>query len=109
MSSEDDLQEQIASLDLPSRVLLAEADIGDQAEEFLRSDLGRAVVGIARQEYAELVGKLESTPWWLFWRWVDLQSRIRRVKMFPSYLQELILRGRKAQQALAEPEDDERE
>lgn len=105
MSEDIELQEQLAALDIQSRILLSEADLGDEGDEFLHTNLGRTVLGMAMQEYAELVIQLQEVRWWQFGRLMDLQNRIRRVKMFPSYLQELILRGRHAKSALADAEE----
>lgn len=107
METPDDreFQELVQSLDPTSRVLMSEVILGQDGEEFLRSELGKTMLGMARQDYAEAVLKLAEVPWWRKGQIRSLQRQADHAKRFLDYLRELILRGRSAQAALAEGED----
>lgn len=74
--------------------MIAEALIGDGAREFLETDLGRCIVGMAKQDEDEAKEKLVDA--------VDEKSRdefrirAKVARMFPGYLVELITRGENA-------------
>ena len=55
------LNEMLEQLDPDSRSLAAEYDMGDQAEEFMNSDLGRYMIGSAHQDLHEAHIKLAKT------------------------------------------------
>ncbi len=78
------------------RLLLAEAELGEDAMQFSRSDLGRYMIGRANIELADLNDKLKSTfP--LRWRRImQLQNEIWRREKFKQYLLEAIQSGRSA-------------
>src|SRR3990167_4936965 len=78
------------------RLLLAETDLGEDAAQFMRSDLGRYVIGRVNIELAELNAKLKRTfP--LRWRRImKLQNEIWRRETFKTYLLEAIQSGRSA-------------
>ena len=47
---DEDLQQLLGSLDPTTRTLVAEVDLGMQARDFMRSDLGRHLIGCLNQE-----------------------------------------------------------
>lgn len=94
------LQEMLDTLDPDSRSLAAEYDLGDQAEEFFHSPLGRYMLGAAQQDMRDAHTKLKTTLPFRWRRIQQLQNEIRVAEMFPLYLRDLIIRGRAAEQAL---------
>lgn len=102
-----ELQELLDALDPQTRTLLAEADLGLQAQEFMRSDLGRHLVGCAHQEIAEAQAALSTVAPWRRRRITDLQNRIWRANFLLSWLRELLLSGKVAGNALEEAESGE--
>lgn len=94
------LQEMLAGLDPDSRSLVAEYDMGDQAEEFFNSDLGKYMIGCAQQDVQDAHMKLSKTLPFRWRRIQSLQNDIRVGEMFLLYLRDLIIRGRAAGQAL---------
>lgn len=105
MEQDTDLQEIIRALDPTSQLLYSEAMLGKDAEELLKSDLGRTMLGMAQQDYAEAVIALANVPWWRKARIRTLQQKAANSKSFLSYMQELIIRGRQAQGALREEDE----
>ena len=73
--------------------------MGKQAEEFLASDLGRYLVGRARQEAAIAMGDLKRVAPWRRRRIRDLQARIAWAEAFEGWLRELVATGRTAVQS----------
>lgn len=102
MERNDELQELLESLDPTTRTLIAEADLGVQARDFLRSDLGRHLVGCLQQEIVLAQEALASVHPWRWRRIRDLQNRVWRSKFMLSWLAELLTGGKSAESALNE-------
>lgn len=103
-AADDNLTEQLARLDLPTRTLIAEVDLGMQAKDFINSDLGRHLVGCLHQEI--ILAQEELARVWP-WRWRRiqvLQNRIWRSQFMLNWLRDLILSGKTADGALKELE-----
>ena len=83
----------------PQNVLLAQGAIGAEAEEFLRSDLGKTVLGLARQEAMTALSKLRTTLCWRSRKIRELQNVVWRAEAFEGWLKTLIAQG---QQSLRE-------
>lgn len=81
-------------------LLMAEAVLGKDAEEFLNSDIGRYLAGRADQEIAEAQEKLATVASWRRRRIQELQNQIYRAKSFKGWLAELISNGRAAESVL---------
>ena len=99
---DEDLQQLLGSLDPTTRTLVAEVDLGMQARDFMRSDLGRHLIGCLNQEV--ILAQEELARVWP-WRWRrirDLQNRIWRSQFMLSWLRDLILSGKAADGALQE-------
>ena len=77
-------------------VLIAEAELGEEAKKFLESDLGKAVMGFAAQE-VELarinLGKVDPDDKKLI---VTLQNEIKLGERFKEYINELFQNGEQA-------------
>ena len=87
-------------------VLLAEAVLGRDAEEFCRSELGQFILGRCDQEIAEAQDKLSRIASWRRRRIQELQNEIWRAKSMKGWLVELIQNGRAAEASLDGLESD---
>ena len=101
----DAFQEMLDSLDPSTRTLVAEVDLGRQVPEFLRSELGRYLVGCAEFEYREAMEELEHVSSWRRRRIRDLQNQAWRARSFLGWLRGLVIAGKSAENALAEREE----
>jgi hypothetical protein len=90
--------------DLSTQVLYAEAILGKDAEEFLKTDLGRYLMERVVEEEREAMEALAGTSSWRRRRIVELQNRIWRARSFKSWLSEMIVTGRQALQQLESTE-----
>ena len=70
-SEREALQELLAQVDPETVGLAVEFDMGEQASEFINSDLGRYMIGCARQDLQDAHRKLATT---LPFRWRRIQS-----------------------------------
>lgn len=104
---DEDLQRLLATLDPTTRTLVAEVDLGEQAKEFVQSDLGRFMIGAAQQEISLAQEQLATVWSWRRRKIQDLQNRIWRSKFFLALLRELLVSGQAAQGAIAESEGEE--
>jgi hypothetical protein len=91
-------------MDDESALLYAQAVLGKDAEQFMASELGRTMLGIAQQEADAAMLELKRVYPWRRRRIGDLQAVIRRAESFETWLRELFVRG---QQAVAILEDEE--
>ena len=105
MDAEADIQEALASMDVQTRTLIAEVDLGHQAREFFDSDIGKYVLGCVTQEIQEAQMKLAEVRWWNIWAVKEQQNRIWRARKLIGWLADLVRSGRSAENALAEAEE----
>ena len=82
--------------------LYAEAIIGRDAEDFANSDIGRYVIGCAEQEASEAMAQLKNIYPWRRRKITELQNKIWRAESMQTWISELIIKGRQAQQQLEE-------
>lgn len=82
--------------------LYAEAIVGKDAEDFANSDIGKYIIGCAEMEANEAMDKLKTVFPWRRRRIQELQNQIWRAESLQSWLAELIIKGRQAQQQLEE-------
>lgn len=89
-----------------AQLLLAETHLGEDAAEFVKSDLGRYVLGRMNIEINEMMLKLKTTfP--LRWRRIQqLQNEIWKREAFKTYLLGAIQSGRSALSELSQREVD---
>ncbi len=80
--------------------MMAEAILGQDAEEFMRSDVGRYILGRAQQEAQEAMDKLKTTSAWRRRRITQLQSEIWRAESIQGWVIELINNGLSSERAL---------
>jgi len=101
---DEDLQELLQTLDPTTRTLVAEVDLGNQARDFMRSELGRHLVGCLTQEIVLAQEELSKVFFLRFWKIQHLQNQIWRSQFMLSWLRDLILSGKSADGALQESE-----
>ncbi len=101
-----DIDEQIAALGPTERTAFAEAAMGRDAIEFIKSQLGRYIVGCAKQEADDALLELKRVFPWRRRRIQQLQAQIWRAESFAGWLGDLVIRGRAAELTLDEREDD---
>lgn len=82
--------------------LFAEAMIGRDAEEFIRSDIGRYIIGCAEQEAQDALDQLKRVYPWRRRKITELQNKIWRAESIQSWLAELVIKGQQAIQQLDE-------
>jgi hypothetical protein len=99
------LQELIDTLDPSSRTFYAEAMLGRDAKDFFTSELGRYMLGCAKQDMESAYEKLKTVSPWRRNRIRDLQNEVRVAEQFILYIRDLILRGKAAELALEERDD----
>lgn len=81
-------------------MMLAEAMLGQETEEWLQTDLARYMLGRAEQEEREAMDALAKCGAWRRRRIAELQTRIWRARSFRAWLGELVVTGRQALQSL---------
>jgi hypothetical protein len=86
-------------------LLLAEAMLGKDAEEFLTSDIGRYLLGRCEHEIEEAQDLLSTVAPWRRNRIKQLQNEIWRAKSVRVWLAELVSNGQRAEQLLDSQED----
>lgn len=74
----------------------AQVIIGNDAEEFVDSELGRTVLGMAKQDVEAAVIAFAAADASNLSRIQELQLQVRLGQKFEQYLVELIQRGREA-------------
>jgi len=79
--------------------LIAAAEIGDEARQFLESDLGKCILGMAEQDLAEAQEALERVDRMDADSIRILQERCRFARTFKDRIIELFGRGEDALQA----------
>ena len=85
-----------------SEELYAEAVLGQDAEEFIQSEIGRYIIGCAEQEAQEAILQLKTVYPWRRRKITELQNRIYRAESIQSWLGELVIIGKQALQQLDE-------
>jgi hypothetical protein len=83
-------------------VLMAEAVLGRDAEEFLNTDIGRYIIGRCEQEIQEAQDQLSRVSPWRRRRIQQLQNEVWRAQSVKGWIAELIANGRAAEAALEE-------
>ncbi len=78
----------------------AEFLLGLEAVEFAKSEIGRYMIGRARQDRNEAMEKLKDTLPWRYRKIQQLQNTIWRAERFEEYLSELIINGKNAERIL---------
>lgn len=83
-----------------SRILLAQGALGKDAEDFLRSDIGRYLIGRARQEAMLALRELKTVWPWRRRRIQVLQNRVAWAESFEGWVRELVANGKLAENTL---------
>jgi len=76
--------------------LIAEAEIGDKAREFVESELGKTLLGMAKQEVALAQEALEIVEPTDIEKIRALQNQAKIARYFEQWLAELISKGENA-------------
>ena len=76
---------------------MAEAILGKDAEEFLKSELGRYIIGRIKQERQNALDELIVVSPRRPQRVKELQNEVLRCNLMESWLAELIIEGRNAE------------
>lgn len=92
----DAIAEALAIDEPDSRLLLAQSMLGEDAMEFMTSDLGRYLIGRVNQDRAEAYLQLARVPEWRFWKRLELRKTIEMTEHLMTYFREIILEGRNA-------------
>lgn len=87
-----------------TQALYAEAVLGKDAEEWLKTDLGRYVIARAEEEEREALEGLANVWPWRRRRIQQLQAQLWRARSFKGWMSEMIVVGRQALQHLENPE-----
>jgi len=80
----------------PNAVLLAQGSIGADADDFMKSELGRTMVGLARVEAKVAMDALKAVDAEDVKGIRKLQNEIWLAERFEGWLVQLIMRGRQA-------------
>ena len=89
-----------------NEALMAEALIGDEAEKFVQSELGRTILGMAKQEVEVAALDLKDCDLKDDKKLREIQNRIWRATQFEAWLVELISKGQEAMQTLAAQQEE---
>lgn len=81
---------------LPLEALVAEAELGEKAREFLEGDLGKYLLGVARQEAQVAKDALAEVDPSNPAKIRELQNHIWRADQFGAWLRELVANGENA-------------
>lgn len=76
--------------------LIAEVKLGNDAEEFYKSEIGQYVLARIDEEIKDGYYQLSRVSPWRRRRIQTLQSDIKRAESFQSWLADLIVQGRQA-------------
>jgi hypothetical protein len=89
------------------KVKLAEAVLGKQTEEFISSDVGKVLLGMAEQDAKMAMQELKKCHPWRWRKIRDLQNRIKWAESFEGWLLDLVHTGRIATKTLEMEEYDD--
>ena len=104
-TSAEAFQDLLRELSPETRTFFAEAALGRDAREFAASDLGRYMIGCAKQDVADAQEKLTRCLPFRWKRIQQLQNEIRVAEQFLSYIRDLIIRGKAAELTLEDREE----
>jgi hypothetical protein len=76
--------------------LIAEAELGEEARHFVNSELGKCLIGMARQEVRAAQEDLEKVDCFEAKKIQELQNKAWLGRRFEEWLAELITRGNNA-------------
>ena len=85
-------------LDADTYMLFQTQLMGEDAVVHIQSDLGKYMVGLAKQEYVAALIALSTVPWWRRRKIQNLQAQAWRAKSYLGWLAEAIQSGRSASQ-----------
>jgi len=80
----------------PNAILLAQGSIGADADDFMKSELGRTMIGLARIESKVAMDSLKTISPTQSQEIRELQNQVWLAERFEGWLVQLIMRGRQA-------------
>jgi hypothetical protein len=92
-------------MDLETRTLYAEVVLGQDVDEFFKSDIGRYVIGRSLEVVQECTEKLKTVRPDYKNKVKDLQNRIFQAEAALKWLNEALIIGRESLEQLNEMED----
>lgn len=95
-----DLEEYLSNLPLDQQEMFAEAQLGVEADAFCRSDLGRYLLGRAKQEEHDALAALGEVDPHKPEAVIDLQNALWRARSFRQWILEAIQGGTEAEKQL---------
>ena len=104
ITEKEQFQELLSGLDPASRTFYAEISLGMEAKDFFSSELGRYMLGCAKQDMESAYKKLKTVSPWRRNRIRALQNEVRVAEQFILYIRDLIIRGQAAEISLNERE-----
>jgi hypothetical protein len=90
--------------DTSTQTLYAEAILGKDMEEWLKSDVGRFMLAGFEEDEQEAIDALSRVWPWRWRRIIQLQERIRTARKFKGLAAEMIVTGKQALQQLESAE-----
>lgn len=85
---------------MENNLLKARIELGEDAEKFVRSKLGEAVIAIAEGQANAAYNELARVSPWRRRRILQLQTQIWRAESFQQWIAEIITEGRHALELL---------
>lgn len=74
----------------------AQVLIGKEAEDFVESELGKTILGMAKQDAERIMHDFDMVDVTNQPKVIELKIELRAVRRFEQYLSELIIKGREA-------------
>lgn len=82
--------------DLSEQALYAEAMLGRDAEEFMKTDIGRYLLARAEEDEREALASLATVSPWRKARIRELQNKVWRARSVVGWLTEIVTIGKQA-------------
>lgn len=86
--------------------LIAEIYMGEEARNFVKSDIGQYIIGRVEQEEKEALEALAKVSPWRRRRITDLQNSLWRIRSLNGWLADLIISGENARKIIGEEDHD---
>lgn len=81
----------------------AHVKLGGDAEDFVKSELGQVILGMAKQDWEAAIDEFNNADITNQAKLIELKVKIRAAKQFEQYLSEIVIRGREAWESRENP------